>query len=219
MAKKLYVILLFLFFCSNDMLIAQNHDHMAYVSGNVGGFISANKYFSKTYDSDFGFAFGAGFGVPILNDLYICGNVTYFTKNGIPWLSTYDQNGHLVPTIRVDNGTSTFRQWIVNGGLQYNYLVLEQFLFSVSGGITYSAITEKATININNVTDVSQSGSGILGYYLGLGIERSFSNSSLSAFAEAQYNFSRDDIFNLIGNYGGANLSLGIRYYFNDRRQ
>jgi hypothetical protein len=191
----------------------------AFVSANLGGFVALREDFSKVYDSNLGFAFGGGLGLPLSSRMYLYGKATYFFKTGVPVIYTYTyQDGNLVSITERRDGTASFKQWIINGGLQYNVFLSEDYTFPINGGITYTRISEEQRSSSGSLSS-SIDGTGILGLFGGVGVERNFQDSPFSVFAETQYNYSRRDILTAVGNYGGWNLTLGVRYYFKDRRR
>ncbi len=191
-----------------------------FISANLGGFVSSLKDFGKVYDSNLGFAFGAGVGLPLSSRTYIYGKASYFTKSGVPVLYTYTyQNGTLINVSETKtDGTASFHQWIINGGIQYNFFLSEDFALGLNGGLTYTKVSETYTGSSAAVTSTLDA-SGLVGYFAGLAVERNFSESPLSVFAEAQFNFVQHDILAAAGNYGGANFTLGLRYYFREHRR
>ena len=191
----------------------------AFVSANLGGFVALREGFSKVYDSNIGFAFGAGLGLPLSTRMYLYGKATYFSKTGVPVIYTYTyQNGNLVSVTETRDGTASFKQWIINGGLQYNVFLSEEYALPINGGVTYTRISEEQRSSSGSVSS-STDGTGILGFFAGVGLERNFQDSPFSLFSEIQYNYSRRDILTQVGNYGGWNLTLGFRYYFEYRRR
>ena len=220
MKKTSLLILLFLLLNSNSQLFSQTTEpKSAFVSINTGGFITAHQDFTKVYSSSFGLTYGAGVGLPLSSRMHLYGKATYFSKTGVPVLysNTYDSTGAIIKSTETKDGTATFKQWIVNGGLQYDFPLSEDFTVAINGGATYSSIKENRS-SLNGTVNGGINGSGILGYFGGLSLEKSFPDSPFAVFAESQYNFSRNDILNFIGNYGGTNLTVGIRYYFKGRR-
>jgi hypothetical protein len=212
---------LFLFLISTSLLVAQNDVRMAYVSGQVGGFISADKTFSKTYDNNLCLAISAGFGVPITNDLFICWKAIYISKKGVPYFSIYDQNGHFVSERKIINGTSIFHQWLVNVGVQYNFKLFEGIDYGINGGATYTNIFDKSkfTHDYFGPIESSRTGSGILGFYIGFSFEKYITGYPIGIVMDAQYNSSQKDIMKDSEKYGGTNISIGLHYYFLDRRK
>ena len=191
--------------------IAQTNEwSSAFASANLGGYFTAHDYFSKVYDSQFGFVFGGGLGIPLSCRIHLYTKVTYYSKSGVPWWTTYNYQGR----IDTRDGTADFKQWIINGGLQYAVSLSEDYKFLISGGATLTSVSEE-----QRGSDGAQDSSvnvAPLGLFGGIGLEREFKGSPLSMSAEVQFNFARDADF---GNCGGLNLNLGVRYYFKDRQK
>lgn len=185
-----------------------------YLSAHLGTFITSRSGFSNTYNSNVGFAYGAGVGLPLTSNLYLCGEATYFTKSGTPWWYTYNyQNGVSTIVSKERNGSATFTQWIIDGGLQYNFAISKRYSLGVGAGLTYTTFSEK-TQSANGLGSADVTGQGALGFYGGLSGERRFEGSPFAIFADIQYNYARQSVVAAVGNYGGTNLSLGLRYYF-----
>ena len=218
---RMFWILLLLLVPVHDAAVAAQTDDQpsAFISANFGGFLTSNRDFSKVYDSNLGLAFGASLGLPLSAQSYLYGKVTYFSKTGVPVLYTYHvQNGTLVSTTEWRTGTARFKQWIVNFGSQYNVFLSENVLLGINGGFTYSSISDDQS-NPDGSEGASAHGNGLLGLFVGAGLEKRFAGSPISAFAEGQYNYGWPVISATVGNYGGLNLTVGIRYYFRDRRK
>ena len=218
---KLKTLIVTTFICSGFLVrpsVAQTSQlGSASVSLDFGGFVSSRSGFSDTYGSNLGLALGGGVGLPLTNHLYLCGKATYFSKSGTPWWYTYGyQNGVWTIISKTREGSATFTQWIINGGLQYDFLLSKVYSLGVDGGVTYTNFSEKVE-SANGLGSSNESGRGILGFYGGVSGERSFEESPFAIFVDAQYNNARLDVASAIGNYGGINLSVGVRYYFGQR--
>jgi hypothetical protein len=162
--------------------------------------------------------FGAGFGLPISTRAYLYGKATYFAKNGVPVIYTYNyQNGNLVSITETKDGTASFKEWIINAGIQYNMFLSDDFTFSINGGIVYALLSEERRSS-SGAASLNISAVGVLGFFGGMALEKNFHGSPFSVYVEPQYNYSRRHIVGVLGDYGGLNLDLGIRYYFQDRR-
>lgn len=162
-------------------------------------------------------------GLPLSSGLYLYGKGTYFIKNGVPTITLYsiDSSGVVTILSRTKQGTAEFRQWIFNLGVLYDLSLSDSYLLGLSAGITLAAIHESITYKdfTGSMTTSTASGIGQLGYFAGMSVERGFEKTPLSILAEAHYNISRSEVLTLVGNYGGASVALGVRYYFGDRRR
>jgi hypothetical protein len=203
---------------STTLVFSQDqHFKSAFLSAHTGAFYSSISDFDKTYDSQIGFVYGLGFGLPLSGRSYIYGKATLFAKTGIPVIQTYSfENGVPVLVSETKEGTAEYTQWIINGGYLYNLLLNQDWTLGINGGIAYSIVSEEQK-NITGTVSSSIDGSGIFGLFIGAVIEKNFNESHFSVFFEPQFNFNRSDIKEYGGNYGGINLNLGARYYFKER--
>jgi hypothetical protein len=205
----------------NVTVFSQTQDiKSAFVSFIGGGTITELQDFDKVYDSKYGISYGLGLGLPLSTKLFIYGKATYFSKSGVPVVYTlnYDPPSHSwIKSNERKDGTASYKQWFFNAGLVYKFELSEEYNISVVGGATITKINEVKN-NLNGTVSSNAVGLGFLGYFGGVGVEKRFLDTPLSIVAEMQQNFSRKSILNLHGNYGATNLNLGLRYYFNDRR-
>lgn len=208
---KLINIIILLFFLLPTMLFSKQKTHKEiYLSAHCGLFQTSQSNFENDYGTRNLFSYGFGGGLQLFSKVHIYGEVTFFTKSGTSSYSIYNSS-----TGARDNkkGTSEFSQMIINGGLQYKFFLSNKWLLGLNGGITYTKIEENKRKEDGSELGILE-GSGILGFFLGSVIERYIEVYPLSIFFEVDYNFPREDITNVIGDYGGLNLSVGIRYYF-----
>ncbi len=209
---------LFIFIFLSSTLIFSQDLKSVFLSVHSGIFSSSIDNFSDTYNSQNGFVYGFGVGLPLSSRTYIYGKATNFSKSGTPIIRSYNViNGQLVLASETREGTAKFNQWIINGGFLYNFFLNPDWTLGLNAGVTYSIVSEEQK-NANGTIGYSSDGSGIFGFFIGSVLEKNFSESHFSIFIEPQYNFSRSDVLRYVGNYGGINLNIGIRYYFSDRR-
>lgn len=201
------------------LLAQESNVKSAFISANLGGFIIAHNDFEKVYDSKFGFAPGISLGFPLSSKLYLLGKATYFSKSGVPVIATYsyDTTAGWVKTTERKEGTASFREWLINVGLHYNIFLTESYTLGIHGGAVFTFLSEEQNTPASGSSTLE--GSGMLGYFGGVSIERDFEDSPFTLFAETEYNLSRNDIKSFVGDYGGLNLTVGVRYYFKDRRK
>ena len=165
----------------------------AFVSVGLGPFWTDRSGFAETYGSRAVLAGAVGFGLPVARHLHLYGKVMYMAEKSL-------------------DETAQFKQWLVNAGLQYGLPLLDDIILAFQGGVAYSVVSEE-THNADGLSS-SLHGSGIQGLFGGVGAERTFDRSPWSVFAEIQYNTTRSDIASLVGEFGGLNIMLGIRYRF-----
>lgn len=189
-----------------------------FLSVHSGIYLTSIEDFDKTYNSQLGLVYGLGIGLSLSTRSYLYGKATYFSKSGTPVIQTYNfENGTPVLVSETREGSASYTQWIFNGGFLYNFFLSRDWTLGLNGGITYSRISEEQKNNSGTVS-LSVDGSGIFGFFIGGVLEKNFNQSPFSIFIEPQFNFSRSDVLRYVGNYGGLNLNVGARYYFNERR-
>lgn len=185
-----------------------------YLSAHLGAFISSRSDFASTYNSNTGLAFGVGAGLPFTSQLYLCARATYFSKSGTPWWYTYSfQNGTTTLVSKVRDGSAEFKQWIFNAGLRYNFPILTTYQLGVGAGVTVTMFSESDR-SANGLGSSENSGEGALGYYGELDIQRRLRNTPLVVFGDVRYNLTRQTVLAAVGNYGGVDLSIGVRCIF-----
>lgn len=201
--------------CTDITLAGNQPSKIQSVSLTAGAYLINLKDFDKVYDSKMIFIFGANVGIPISDNVgfYLKGN--YLRKNGTPVVRTYVfDKGQIVGIKESREGSAKFSMLLFNFGLQYSFLNIGQFKVAANGGMTYSKIYEVLkNIDGNEISRIK--GGGIIGLFLGGMIGREFKTKPFSVFSEIQYVFSRRDLVGLVGDYGGLNLNIGLRYYFN----
>lgn len=214
MNKYLVFILIFIIITFNSIFSQNTQSKSAFISIHSGLFSSAVQYFSKTYDSNSGFVYGIGIGLPVSSRSYIYSKATLFSKSGVPVIRSYIAPGIYTET---KEGNAEFSQWIINAGFLYHFFLGKGFLLGLNGGGTFTSISEEIKNKEGNVTS-STKGSGALGYYIGGELEKNFKNNAFAVFTEIQYNSCRNDLLILVTNYGGINYNFGVRYYFRSKR-
>jgi len=189
-----------------------------FISVHSGVFLTSIHDFDKTYDSQSGLVYGLGVGLPLSTRSYWYGKATLFTKSGTPVIKSYNfENGMPIIVSEKREGYASYTQWIINGGILYNFFLTPDWTLGLNGGITYSIVSEEQKNNSGTIGS-SISGSGIFGFFLGGVLEKNFDKSPFSIFVEPQFNFMQSAILSNFKNYGGLNLNLGVRFYFKNRR-
>ncbi len=213
--KNKFVIVPVIFILINVSVFSQsNYSKSFIISLNSGGFLISRKNFSETYNSKLGPTFGFGLGATLSDKINLFGKATYFSKNGIPSISILntDNTGHSTIVTQKSDGTASFKEWLINVGLQYNLNLSKGLLLGMNGGLTFVYAKEvhndKTGKNILN-----SNASGLWGFFMGAGMEKRFGKSPFSLFMECQYNFNLYDFFELYTGFGGVNISIGSRVY------
>lgn len=207
-------ILLLSLFIISSLYAQQTNPQSAFGSLNVGIYDIAQNQFDKTYNSNIGFLPGITVGLPILTQTYLYGKISYFTKNGVPENNELElQNGNPVVIPEDRGGTATFREWLFNAGLLYDFILSNNYTLGINGGIVFVSVNEEKNGPAGSYWAVTKGG-GFLGLFGGVILERKFENSPFSLVGEVQYNLSRSGIISGLGNDGGLNINLGLRFYF-----
>ncbi|MGE5353399.1 MAG: hypothetical protein ACM3P0_15050 [Acidobacteriota bacterium] len=219
MLKNVISVVILLLISHSQVSSQSNIPAPFYVSLNAGGFITAHENFSKTYDSNLGFTFGGGIGLPLSSKMYLTGRGSYFSKSGVPILYHYkfDQDGRITSITQTKEGTAKYAQWFINGGLEYKIPLSESFTLYPMAGVTYSKYKEESKSPDGSLGS-SIDASGVIGFYGGAGLERRLEVIPFIVFAEAYYNFMRQSLLGYTGNIGGASMNLGVRYYLRSKK-
>lgn len=202
----------------STQILNMTNSKSVFISANLGVYIVAQDQFDRVYDSNMGFMPSVEVGLPVSTRTYLYGKISYFLKRGVPIFYQYElQNGNFVLVSETKDGSASFKEWIFNAGLLYNIFLTEEYTLGINGGLTFVSLSEERNSTVFN--SVKYSGGGLLGFFGGLMVERNFNGSPFSLTCEIAYNLSRGDIKTFVGNYGGFNTNLGVRYYFKERRR
>ncbi len=211
-------VLLFSMLFISTIFSQQESRKTPFISANLGIYNIAENNFDQVYNSKIGFLPGITVGLPLSSCTYLYGKVSYFAKDGVPVNYTYIlQNGNLVLSYEGKGGSAKFSEWLFNAGILYNFFLSDDFTLGINGGVVFVSLNETKNGPANSYS-ITNTGGGWLGFFGGVNLEKNFVNSPFSLIAEIQYNLSRGDIQSFAGNYGGLNINLGGRFYFNARR-
>ena len=221
-----YIKLLFLSLIFSGSLIysQETNGKSGFISLNTGTFISSIDQFSKTYDSRFGFIYGIEVAIANTEQTYFFIKVSYFAKNGTPVTNDFDYSSGYPIFVKVNKeGSAKFTQLLMNEGFIYNLFLDSDWTLGLNGGITFCLVSKEEK-NARGDTYYSTDASGMFGVFIGAALEKKFNDSHVSVFLEPQYNYVKSNVLIInsttnnvyIGNYGGLNLSAGIRFYFKE---
>ena len=202
--KYLITILILIIPFSTD---AQSHTagKSIFLSGGIGiaQHSSSEDLYSKYLPS---VLFQIGFGVPVYSNIFIYNRISFSSKSNF---KAYSQIG---PTNRLVEVTSSFSQLIYNGGIRYGIFISEDFILSISAGITYSLVNNKSFLKGELYQTLDNQ--NLYGYFGGIALEHKFPDSKISVFGEALYNYFDNNNISYRNKFSGTNLSAGICYYF-----
>jgi hypothetical protein len=185
----------------------------AFISGSLGASVgggSANPYLKNSGTS---VLLSTSFGVPLFDRFMFYSRFTYQLKSG--YTANENISGSGITTInQLTEVNGTFSQLIFNGGLQYNIYLAEDITMGVNGGLTYALVNHKASLPNGTVLQKLDN-EGIFGAFTGVSLEKSFEDSNVSLFGEAQYNYAKKDVVYFRDKFSGANFTVGGRFYLN----
>ncbi len=176
-----------------------------FLSGGIG---VSQSFSSEELASKYlpGILFQVGFGISLNSHLFIYNRLS-FTSNSK--FKAYTQARPINELVEV---TSSFSQLIYNAGVRYRIILAPDWALAFSIGLTYSLVNNRSTIKgeVYQILD----NQNFYGYFGGIDLEHKFSDSNLSVFGEALYNYIRNDNVYYRDKFSGMNLSAGIRFYF-----
>lgn len=185
----------------------------AFISGSLGASVgggSANPYLRNSGTS---VLLSSSFGVPLFDRFMFYSRFTYQLKSG--YTANENIGGSGISTInQLTEVNGTFSQLIFNGGLQYNIYLAEDITMGINGGLTYALVNHKASLP-DGVVLQKLDNEGIFGAFTGINLEKSFEDSNVALFGEAQYNYAKKDIVYFRDKFSGANFTVGGRFYLN----
>ncbi len=217
MSKKILLFCIFITLTSTTILPQGRMYRAVWFSAHSGFMLSSKNNIEDTYDSKAGFVYGIGAGLPVSGRTYIYGKATWFSLSGTPVVENWgyrDDEWTLLESHR--EGKAEYSQWLINAGMLVNLYRTENWAVGINGGLSWSSIEEKKSSVDGNITSGFE-GSGVIGTFAGLTVERNIFDNRFTVFAEPQYNFTFETISGFVGNYGGLNMNIGIRFYIGER--
>lgn len=216
MNKKLVLLLILLI---SSTIIAQVH--LRKTSPFISGMAGASKvnFSGNDGQNPFSFAFGGSFGIPVpfVKNLFLYARTSYTSQSNF---QSFYNTSYLSNTVQLLEGftevNSSFSQLILNGGLLYNFILSDEFVLGVNGGLTFMVINQEARLRTGRVIS-SIDNERIWGAFGGLIAEKRWDESNFTTFAEAQYNYAESDAFYRPGALSAMNYTFGVRYYFEGR--
>lgn len=165
------------------------------------------------------FVVGGSFGIPVplLKNLYLYARTSYTSQANF---QSYYNTAYLKQGVSLSNDfvevNSSFTQLILNGGLLYNFLVTEEFVLGVNGGLTFMVINQEARLRTGVVIS-SIENENIWGAFGGLIAEKRWEDSNFANFLEVQYNYAESDASYRPDSWSAMNYTFGVRYYMTGR--
>jgi hypothetical protein len=216
--KKLLLVFIIIFF-ANVLSIAQSNrfSNSAFLGGMAG---AAKLNFAGTEGQNpLSFVVGGSFGIPVpfIKNLFLYARTSYTSQSNF---QSYYNTTYLNYPVQFSSEfvevNSTFTQLILNGGLLYNFLITDEFVLGVNGGLTFMIINQEAKLRTGTVIS-SVDNENIWGAFGGLIGEKRWSDSNFSTFVEVQYNYAESDAVYRPGALSAMNYTFGVRYYLAGR--
>jgi hypothetical protein len=169
--------------------------------------------------SGLSFVFGGSFGIPVpfLKNLFLYVRTSYSSQSNFQSLyNTSYLNASVQLSDAFTEVNSSFTQLILNGGLLYNFILSEEFVLGVNGGLSFMVVNQEARLRTGTVIS-SIDNENIWGAFGGIIGEKRWDDSNFSTFAEAQYNYAESDAVYRPGALSAMNYTFGVRYYLAGR--
>jgi len=216
---KKILILFILLFCIASTINAQSYLRSSSpFLGGMAGVASVNLS-STDGQTPLSFAFGGSIGIPIpfVKNLFLYARTSYISQSNFQsFYNTSYLNSGVQLSEEFEEVNSSFSQLILNGGLLYNFIVTNEFVLGVNGGLTFMVVNQEARLRTGRVIS-SVENENIWGAFGGLIAEKRWDDSNFSTFAEAQYNYAESDAVYRPGAFSAMNYSFGVRYYLAGR--
>jgi len=208
--KLLFTILSLIIF-SNGFAQKSLQKNSAFISGMVG---TASISSSGNEGSDpVSFAFGGSFGIPLTKNLFLYTRSSYSSKSNF---QSYYNTSYLTGNVQLSEEftevNSSFSQLLFNSGLLYHIPLSEEFAIGVNGGLTFMVVSQDARLQNGTVVS-SIDNENIWGAFGGLIVEKGWTDSDVTTFFEAQYNYAKSDALYRTKALNAMNYSFGVRYY------
>ena len=208
-----------LVFSVNVLLTAQiNKLNNSVFFGGMAGAAKLN--FSGSNGQDpLSFIVGGSIGIPVpfVKNLFLYARTSYTSQSNF---QSYYNTSYLNYSVQLSDEfvevNSNFTQLILNGGLLYNFLITDDFLLGVNGGLTFMVVNQEARLRTGTVIS-SVDNETIWGAFGGLIGEKRWDESNFSTFVEAQYNYAESDAVYRPGALSAMNYTVGVRYYLTGR--
>jgi hypothetical protein len=212
---KNLILTLILVISVNILIGAQSYlkNNSVFLGGMAG--VATVNLSGNGEQSPLSLAFGGSIGVPVpfIQNLFLYARTSYISQSNFQ--SFYNTN-YLNNNVQLSDNfievNSSFSQLILNGGLLYNFLITDDLVLGVNGGMTFMVVNQEARLRTGRVIS-SVDNENIWGAFGGLIAEKRWDYSNFSTFAEAQYNYAQSDAEYRTGAFSAMNYTFGVRYY------
>ena len=215
--KKIILLLVIIFSISEATAQNNRYSNSVFFGGMAG---AAQMNLSENEGrTPLSFVVGGSIGipVPIVKNLFLYARTSYTSQaNFQSFYNTSYLNYSVQFSDEFVEVNSSFSQLILNGGLLYNFLVTDEFVLGVNGGLTFMVVNQEARLRTGTVIS-SVDNENIWGAFGGLIGEKRWEDSNFSTFLEIQYNYAESDAVYRPGALSAMNYTFGVRYYLTGR--
>ena len=216
---KKIILIFVLLFSVEGLLNAQNYlRHNSAFLGGMAGVATVNLS-GNDGQNPISLAIGGSIGVPLplVKNLFLYARTSYISQSNF---QSFYSTSYLNSNIQLSDGfvevNSSFSQLILNGGLMYNFLVTDDLVLGVNGGLSFMVVNQEARLRTGTVIS-SIDNENIWGAFGGIIAEKRWDDSNFSTFVEAQYNYAESDAVYRPGALSAMNYTIGVRYYLAGR--
>lgn len=212
MRKTVYFFsIVLLFSVTNSGQIIKNDS--PFLGGMAGALNSGRNDYKER--NTISFVFGGSIGIPVtfVKNLFLYARTSYSSHSNFQsYYNTSFMNNALQLSDDFVEVNSSFSQLIINGGLLYNFLITDEIVLGITGGLTFMVVNQEARLRTGRVIS-SVDNENIWGAFGGIIAEKRWDESNFSTFAEAQYNYAESDAVYRPGALSAMNYTFGVRYY------
>jgi hypothetical protein len=215
---KKVILLLAIIFCISETTAQNNRYSNSFFLGGMAGAAQMNLSENEGR-TPLSFVVGGSIGipVPIVKNLFLYARTSYTSQSNF---QSFYNTSYLNQSVQLSDGfvevNSSFSQLILNGGLLYNFLVTDEIVLGVNGGLTFMVVNQEAKLRTGTVIS-SIDNENIWGAFGGLIGEKRWEDSNFSTFLEIQYNYAESDAVYRPGALSAMNYTFGVRYYLAGR--
>ena len=216
--KKLFTTALIFFYLTVSILAQKNFLNNSPFIGGMAGAAKINLS-GNDGQTPLSFVVGGSFGIPVpfVKNLFLYARTSYTSQLNF---QSYYNSSYLNYSAQLSNElvevNSSFSQLILNGGLLYNFLVTDEFVLGVNGGLTLMVVNQEAKLKTGTVIS-SIDNENIWGAFGGLIGEKLWDDINFSTFVEIQYNYAHSDAEYKPEALSAMNYTFGVRYYLAGR--
>lgn len=217
--KKIIIVLFSLLLFIAEAMNAQPYlKNNSPFLGGMAGALTMNQSDSRA-QSGLSFVFGGSIGIPVpfVKNLFLYARTSYSSYSNF---QSFYNTAYLNNVVQLSDEfvevNSSFSQLILNGGLLYNFIVTDEFVLGINGGLTFMVVNQEARLRTGRVIS-SVDNENIWGAFGGVIAEKRWDDSNFSTFVEAQYNYAESDAVYRPGALSAMNYTFGVRYYLAGR--